>query len=79
MSANKTKFIKFNCPVLKGFAKLKLLDLYVENQQTMSPIYKGTRLTNCNSTHLCGVLQNDGTYDWDKCPAHVTLNKGGNL
>lgn len=78
MSNNKTRHFQFKCPVLKGVATLEILEMYFEHEQG-APIHHGTRLTNCDSIHFCGVLKPDGSLDWTICPAHVTLNKGGNL
>lgn len=77
--ADKIRSKRYNCPLLKGIAKLTLRDIYADLQQSSSPIFRKTQFKDCDSKDFCGIRKPDGSYDEDLCPACITLNKGGNL
>lgn len=76
--SNIQKPLKFNCPVLGGIANLTIIEMYSKVEQ-LPPVHKGNHLENCTHKDVCGIKIPGNGYDWVRCPAYVTLSKGGNL
>lgn len=81
MSEKVTEHI-YQCSVLHGIARVLLSRQFVPTDQTTDPLEFPATFKDCRNKDDCGIARQVGSsieYDWDSCPASLSMKRNGRL